>query len=153
MRQGQKDGRNRFLLINRSIAHNRLWPLNGLKLMMMINSIPLSMNNISHIVLKSCLVDRLGFIYEYRMDTGFTVDRWEGMTTFQRITLCTDMAKEAQKLAEMRPPDQAECYLALAEHWLRLAMELSAATDRSSDAGDAPTRAAAVAARERWISS
>jgi hypothetical protein len=63
------------------------------------------------------------------MDTGFTVDRWEGMTISQRIALCTGMAREAQKLAEKRPPYQAECYLALAEHWLRVAVELNAAAD------------------------
>jgi len=60
------------------------------------------------------------------MAPRFSADEWETLTLRQRIELCTAMAKEAQRLAQAAPSNPAVGYLALAEQWLRLAVELSA---------------------------
>jgi len=50
---------------------------------------------------------------------------WEGMTRSQRVEFCALMAAEAQRLARAALPALAEGYLALAQQWLELALELT----------------------------
>ena len=61
---------------------------------------------------------------EGTMDRRFDAEEWQALTNADRIKRCNIMANEAIKLANGASTRLAEGYLKLAEHWLRLGMEI-----------------------------
>ena len=63
------------------------------------------------------------------VDERFKAEDWEKLTPEEKARRCRMMAEQAKALANNASPQLAKTYMAIAEDWLKLAVEIEQGPD------------------------